>query len=165
MKRTAKSCVIVPATITMASLLADRRASTVTLSTGGIQGKRHGMEHITRHGTYLADSMNERLLLLFQTNMCLLVRVEHLCLISGVALRRDVVDMHVTALVGALPRLRCFHAHYRDIQEGSEKRITWMRKSEADKEGVLVRDGPCVLCSTATFIGLAKPRNRSFTMV
>lgn len=66
MKRTAKSCFIVPATITMAALLADRRASTVTLSTGRIQGKRHGMEHITRHGTYLADSMNERLLLLFQ---------------------------------------------------------------------------------------------------
>lgn len=119
------------------------------------------MEHITRHATYLADSVNELLLLLFQTNMCLLVRVEHLCLISGVALRRDVVDMHVTALVGALLRLRCFHAHYRHIQDGSEKRITWMRNSEADKEGVL--EG--VLCSTATFIGLAKPRNRSFKMV
>ncbi|KAH7977606.1 hypothetical protein HPB49_002953 [Dermacentor silvarum] len=88
--------------------------------------------------------------------------LEYLCLVSAVLLDSHVADMHIKELANKLPRLRCLHAHYRDKDDELEKRITWMRRDDADEDGILVENSPCVLCSTATFIGLVKPRNRGF---
>ncbi|XP_050022724.2 uncharacterized protein [Dermacentor andersoni] len=96
------------------------------------------------------------------TNIRRLQLLEYLCLVSTALLESHVVDMHVTELLSTLPRLRCFHAHYRDKDDDLEKRITWMRRDDERQNSVLVENSPCVLCSTATFIGLAKPRNRGF---
>lgn len=96
------------------------------------------------------------------TNIEQVQSLEYLCLVSAVLLDSHVADMHVKELVNKLPRLHCLHVHYRNKDDELEKRITWMRRDDADEDGILVENSPCVLCSTATFIGLVKPRNRGF---
>ncbi|KAH7939334.1 hypothetical protein HPB52_011165 [Rhipicephalus sanguineus] len=78
---------------------------------------------------------------------------------------RDVV-VSLLALSSWLPRLSFVHVHYRSVEAGGRNwRMTWMRRAADRPDGdyALSENGPCFqCCSTATYIGLAKPLNRDF---
>ncbi|XP_054925406.2 uncharacterized protein [Dermacentor andersoni] len=97
-------------------------------------------------------------------NICRIASLQYLCLLSAAPLRDNVAEASLLTFGDSLkPRIKCVHVHYRNSTDGIEKRITWIKRTIAPSGGVLVRDGPCFLCcSTATFIGLAKPLNRDF---
>ncbi|XP_054925469.2 uncharacterized protein [Dermacentor andersoni] len=97
-------------------------------------------------------------------NISRIASLQYLCLLSAAPLLDIVAEVSLLAFSDRLkPHIKGVHAHYRTPAGGTEKRITWIRRSGAPTGGVLVRDGPCFLhCSTATFIGLAKPLNRDF---
>lgn len=86
--------------------------------------------------------------------------IQYLCIISAIPVAEDVAETCVRSLTVRLANLRCLHVHYRNATNSPEHRVTWMRQEGAVGGGVVVRDRPCFLCSTATFIGLIKPRNR-----
>ncbi|KAL1434598.1 hypothetical protein MTO96_011684 [Rhipicephalus appendiculatus] len=88
-----------------------------------------------------------------------IVSLQYMYLISEVPTADDVVLQSVRALQASLPRLLCMHVHYLERPDDTDKRMTWMRAPGPESnQGYLVRDGPCFQsCSTATFIGLAKP--------
>nr|XP_037286782.1 uncharacterized protein LOC119179757 [Rhipicephalus microplus] len=70
----------------------------------------------------------------------------------------------VASVRRSLPLLKCLHVHYR-CEQGSPVRdsVTWIRRQSGGVGEDLIRSGPCFQsCSTATFIGLAKPLNRDF---
>ncbi|XP_070380099.1 uncharacterized protein [Dermacentor albipictus] len=94
----------------------------------------------------------------------LIGRLQYLCLLSAVTLLDNIAEVCVQTFSDSLkPHIKCVHVHYQNSTDGTEKRITWMKQLRAPSGGVLVRDGPCFLyCSTARFIGLAKPLNRDF---
>ncbi|KAL1483107.1 hypothetical protein MTO96_002177 [Rhipicephalus appendiculatus] len=87
----------------------------------------------------------------------------YLCLLSTVAYPDEVAESCFLALSAALPRLRFLHFHYISLN-GRDRNFTYMRsKGDSEDEGDLLRNAPCFqCCSTATFIGLAKPMNRDF---
>ncbi|XP_037522910.1 uncharacterized protein LOC119400060 [Rhipicephalus sanguineus] len=95
--------------------------------------------------------------------------LEYLYILSAVCLSEDIVLASMRALRTGLPRLRYLHVHYRKSpDDGVDERITWIRGScsggscSSGGGEALVRNGPCIQsCSTATFIGLAKPLNRN----
>ncbi|KAL1479126.1 hypothetical protein MTO96_052117 [Rhipicephalus appendiculatus] len=92
------------------------------------------------------------------------LRLEHLYILSSACLPEDVANRFVHALHKSLPRLQYLHIHYKKrLADAIDERITWMRGSRSERGGdALVRNGPCIQsCSTATFIGLAKPLNRN----
>ncbi|KAH7944416.1 uncharacterized protein LOC119399974 [Rhipicephalus sanguineus] len=88
-----------------------------------------------------------------------IVSLQYLNLSSAVCLPEDDVVQSVRALHACLPRLLCLHVHYRESPDASDKRVTWMRApSHEVHQDVLILNGACFQsCSTATFIGLAKP--------
>ncbi|KAL1422469.1 hypothetical protein MTO96_030667 [Rhipicephalus appendiculatus] len=88
--------------------------------------------------------------------------LEYLYLLSETPLSESAASDFVTSALESLPQLKCLHAHYRDFTGNAiDKTITWMRRPGAARHEDVVRGGPCFLsCSTATFIGLAKPLNR-----
>ncbi|KAH6942095.1 hypothetical protein HPB50_000670 [Hyalomma asiaticum] len=90
--------------------------------------------------------------------------LERLYLLSAMALSDGYVDKCMTALSTSLPRLIYIHIHYRSSAEGVERRMSWSRGKHASGHyGDVTLNSPCSAgCSTATFIGLAKPRNRDF---
>lgn len=99
-------------------------------------------------------------------DLCRVVSVEHLCLLSTAQLSDDTVERSAAnRLHLSLRRLVCLHVHYRSLKyQGLNMRTTWIRDREA-KSGqgshIVVRSGACPqCCSTATFVGLAKPLNR-----
>nr|XP_050032457.1 uncharacterized protein LOC126528919 [Dermacentor andersoni] len=100
-------------------------------------------------------------------NISRIASLQYLCLLSAAPLLDNAAEVSVLAFSARLwPRIKCVHVHYRTPAGGTEKRITWMKQLRAPRGGVLVPDGPCFLhCSTATFIGLAKPLNRDFTKI
>ncbi|XP_070380150.1 uncharacterized protein [Dermacentor albipictus] len=93
--------------------------------------------------------------------------LEYLCLLSAAPFLDSIAELCVRTYSDRLkPHIKCVHVHYRNSIDGIEKRITWMKQCRVPSGGVLVRNGPCFLyCSTATFIGLAKPLNRDFTNI
>ncbi|KAH7943849.1 hypothetical protein HPB52_011992 [Rhipicephalus sanguineus] len=70
----------------------------------------------------------------------------------------------MTCILRSLPQLKCLHVHYEcDDSPRVLRTATWMRGPGGEMSDELVRGGPCFQsCSTATFIGLAKPLNRDF---
>ncbi|XP_070380134.1 uncharacterized protein [Dermacentor albipictus] len=90
--------------------------------------------------------------------------LEYLCLLSAAPLLDNEAELCARTFSDVLkPHIKSVHVHYRNSTYGTEKRITWFRHRGAPTGGALVRGGPCFLyCSTATFIGLAKPLNRDF---
>ncbi|XP_070380158.1 uncharacterized protein [Dermacentor albipictus] len=97
-------------------------------------------------------------------NISRIAGLQYLCLLSAAPLLDNDAEVSLLAFSYRLkPRIKGVHVHYRNSTDGTEKRITWIRRGGTPTGGVLVRDGPCFLhCSTATFIGLAKPLNRDF---
>nr|XP_054925402.1 uncharacterized protein LOC129384207 [Dermacentor andersoni] len=93
--------------------------------------------------------------------------LQYLCLLSAARILDNDAEVCVRTFSDSLkPHIKCVHVHYQNSTDGIEKRITWMKKFRAPSGGVLVRDGPCfIYCSTATFIGLAKPLYRDFTQM
>ncbi|XP_054925409.2 uncharacterized protein [Dermacentor andersoni] len=100
-------------------------------------------------------------------NISRIASLQYLCLLSAAPLQDNVATVSLLAFTASLkPHIKCVHVHYRNSTRATEKRITWMKRAGATSGGVLVRDGPCFLCcSTATFIGLAKPLNRDFKQI
>ncbi|KAH7951326.1 uncharacterized protein LOC119392941 [Rhipicephalus sanguineus] len=98
-------------------------------------------------------------------NLSRVASLAYLYLLSAAPLSDDAAGMSVRTLCTSLPRLMLLHVHYRSSAAAdTDKRITWMRRADNPEGfGVLVPNGPCFqCCSTATFIGLAKPLNRDF---
>ncbi|XP_054925402.2 uncharacterized protein [Dermacentor andersoni] len=92
--------------------------------------------------------------------------LQYLCLLSAARILDNDAEVCVRTFSDSLkPHIKCVHVHYQNSTDGIEKRITWMKQFRAPSGGVLVRDGPCFYCSTATFIGLAKPLYRDFTQM
>lgn len=100
----------------------------------------------------------------FQRELARLKNVRYLCLITHRRTRETVVDAFLGRLQRCLAHLTTVHLHYSD-SERTTRRVTWIRLPShcqpARDTGVVLRDKPCVLCSTSTFIGLTKPRNQS----
>ncbi|KAH7938976.1 hypothetical protein HPB52_003154 [Rhipicephalus sanguineus] len=116
--------------------------------------------------------------------LCRVSSLEHLYLLSGAPLPdKDVVTpilakdygepvsdkdvvVSLLALSSRLPRLSFVHVHYRSVEAGGRNwRMTWMRRAadHPQDDYALSENAPCFQgCSTATFIGLAKPLNRGF---
>ncbi|KAH7950169.1 hypothetical protein HPB49_020486 [Dermacentor silvarum] len=101
----------------------------------------------------------------FLANLCHMTGLQYLCLVTALRVSGNVAATFVRELAAKMPRLKCLHVHYRATADGAEQRVTWMRREGAvsSSDGV-VRDAPCFLCSTATFIGLAKPVNHDYHM-
>ncbi|XP_037287015.2 uncharacterized protein LOC119179988 [Rhipicephalus microplus] len=87
----------------------------------------------------------------------------YLYLLSTVSCPNEVAETCFRALAAALPRLRFLHYHYLTLN-GVERSLTLVRsKDDPEDRGNLLRNAPCYqCCSTATFVGLAKPLNREF---
>ncbi|KAH6943103.1 hypothetical protein HPB50_016007 [Hyalomma asiaticum] len=94
------------------------------------------------------------------SNLGRLVSLEHLYLLSEARLSDDVVENALRRLCPSLPHLTCLHVHYRGGDDaGRDRRTTWV--SQGHCQYTAVKNRPCPeCCSTATFIGLAKPLNR-----
>ncbi|KAH6943098.1 hypothetical protein HPB50_016002 [Hyalomma asiaticum] len=97
-------------------------------------------------------------------NLADLIYLEHLYLLSAKRLSDDVVENSLRRLCPSLPDLECLHVHYRvDDAGGCDSRMTWLRREITGTrcKYTVVKNSPCLkFCSTATFIGLAKPLNR-----
>ncbi|XP_070380124.1 uncharacterized protein [Dermacentor albipictus] len=100
-------------------------------------------------------------------NISRITGLQYLCLLSAAPLQDNAAEVSLLTFTACLnPHIKCVHVHYQNSTRATEKRITWMKRTGATSGGVLVRDGPCFLCcSTATFIGLAKPLNRDFKQI
>ncbi|KAL1479107.1 hypothetical protein MTO96_052135 [Rhipicephalus appendiculatus] len=97
----------------------------------------------------------------FINNLTLLKSLHYVCLVTGVLASDDYANKVLHGLDIAMPNLKVAHVHYRRPPDGAVQRVTWMRKANWSRPqsvlGPLLRDRPCVLCSTVTFIGLARP--------
>ncbi|XP_049268563.1 uncharacterized protein LOC119383657 isoform X2 [Rhipicephalus sanguineus] len=97
----------------------------------------------------------------FITNLTCLQSLEYVCFLTGVFASDEFVDSFLHGLDILMRNLKVAHVHYRRPPEGAQQRVTWMRNASWPRlergHGHVLRDQPCVLCSTATFIGLAKP--------
>ncbi|KAL3255556.1 hypothetical protein MRX96_017454 [Rhipicephalus microplus] len=95
--------------------------------------------------------------------MCFVAGLEYLYVLSWDCLSEEVIEMFLHTSSTSLPRLKYLHVRYRKCPEDDfNNRITWMRGPCSKGSEVLVRSSPCIhSCSTATFIGLAKPLNRN----
>lgn len=86
--------------------------------------------------------------------------LRYLCLLTEAPVSDEAAEEHVQQLVAQLPKLKYLHVHYRHIEHGTQQQVSWVRHTGPQTSGTLIPGGPCVLCSTATFIGLNKPLNR-----
>ncbi|KAH6943099.1 hypothetical protein HPB50_016003 [Hyalomma asiaticum] len=101
-----------------------------------------------------------------QKSLLCLHSLEQLFLLSELPLLDNSVESFVRPLRQGLPRLMCLHVHYRNVDDGArDVRKSWIRDAASpERHFYEVPDSPCLqFCSTATFIGLTKPRNRSPT--
>ncbi|KAH6943901.1 hypothetical protein HPB50_000455 [Hyalomma asiaticum] len=91
--------------------------------------------------------------------------LQYLYVLSAASLSDDVAEACLRLLGIKQPRLKYLHVHYKgDRNHDFDQRLTLIRTPCPKEEirDVLVRNGPCIQsCSTATFIGLAKPLNRN----
>ncbi|KAH6943100.1 hypothetical protein HPB50_016004 [Hyalomma asiaticum] len=100
-------------------------------------------------------------------NLGRLVSLKHLYFLSAAQLSDDVVDSSLRDLCPSLRRLVRLHVHYRSVDDGGrDRRVTWVPELVTDTHCryFVIKNSPCQqCCSTATFIGLAKPLNRFTT--
>ncbi|XP_037270242.2 uncharacterized protein LOC119161833 [Rhipicephalus microplus] len=93
-----------------------------------------------------------------QASLASMTSLQHLCLLTSM----QVSDIDATKccleIAVRATKLQYVHMHYKHDADGSEQRLTWLRRR---RKFELLRDRPCLgCCSTATFIGLVKPLNR-----
>ncbi|KAH7944655.1 hypothetical protein HPB52_023064 [Rhipicephalus sanguineus] len=90
--------------------------------------------------------------------------LQYLYLLLYTRLDERELPSSITCILRSLPQLKCLHVHYEcDDSPRVLRTATWMRGPGGEMSDELVRGGPCFQsCSTATFIGLAKPLNRDF---
>ncbi|KAL1487446.1 hypothetical protein MTO96_046540 [Rhipicephalus appendiculatus] len=91
-------------------------------------------------------------------------RLRYLCLVSNVTLSFEAVEASASALVRTLPALQVLHVHFRNRFSAELERMSWIRRGYVHRYEPrtyqMTVNCACVLCSTSTFIGLAKPRYR-----
>ncbi|KAH7944657.1 hypothetical protein HPB52_023066 [Rhipicephalus sanguineus] len=90
--------------------------------------------------------------------------LQYLYLLLYTRLDERELPSSMTCILRSLPQLKCLHVHYEcDANPEVLRTATWMRGPGGAMSDELVRGGRCFQsCSTATFIGLAKPLNRDF---
>ncbi|KAH7976249.1 uncharacterized protein LOC125760057 [Rhipicephalus sanguineus] len=90
--------------------------------------------------------------------------LRYLCLLSNVTLSFEVVEASAGTLVRTLPALEALHVHFRNKFSARLDRMSWIRRGFVHRyeprSYKATANSSCVLCSTSTFIGLAKPRYR-----
>nr|XP_037286815.1 uncharacterized protein LOC119179799 [Rhipicephalus microplus] len=85
-------------------------------------------------------------------------RLQHLCLLTWMKVLDSVASQSAHHFFAGSTQLKCVHMHHTNRSDGSERRLTWLKRGQDE---VLLQEGPCfACCSTATFIGLVKPVNR-----
>ncbi|KAL3203545.1 hypothetical protein MRX96_011915 [Rhipicephalus microplus] len=98
------------------------------------------------------------------SNLFRFTDLQYLYLLFNTCAPESVLLDCVASMRRILPLLKCLHVHYR-CELGSPMRdsVTWIRRQSGGVGEDLIKSGPCFQsCSTATFIGLAKPLNRDF---
>ncbi|XP_077544719.1 uncharacterized protein LOC144157872 [Haemaphysalis longicornis] len=115
----------------------------------------------------LRDDSLYRGLEFYQQNLDALSHLNHLSLDVSVPSGIDKVQLFFNHMTARLPVLETLHLHYVS-SDTILRTLTWLRQpdwyGEAIQEGrhpagALLADRPCIGCSMATFIGLAKPRH------
>ncbi|KAH7983569.1 uncharacterized protein LOC119392421 [Rhipicephalus sanguineus] len=91
--------------------------------------------------------------------------LEHVCLLTKRELMPEVAEKVVESMALQLPSISYLHIHYVDRGTFTEASVTWIRLPESDTadepdQGKVMQGKPCIMCSTQTFIALAKPRSR-----
>ncbi|XP_077544704.1 uncharacterized protein LOC144157845 [Haemaphysalis longicornis] len=102
----------------------------------------------------------------YQEELEALTGLNHLSLDVSMPSEQNEVLSFYEHMTAQLPVLKALHLHY-SSGEKFVRTLTWLRQptwcSENCKDrqppGALLADGPCIGCSMATFIGLAKPRH------
>ncbi|XP_075731697.1 uncharacterized protein LOC142774704 [Rhipicephalus microplus] len=89
--------------------------------------------------------------------------LQRLCLLTQMELMPEVAEGIVESLALQLTSLLYVHMHYVKSGTLGETNVTWIRLPGADAEGQsrrgkVMHDSPCIMCSTQTFVALAKPR-------
>ncbi|XP_049514989.1 uncharacterized protein LOC125941541 [Dermacentor silvarum] len=99
----------------------------------------------------------------FTSSLCGAVFLERLCLLSNTRLQSQVAESVIKSLAVKLGSISYLHMHYVD-EAGREARLTWIRLLDGiagqSHRGEVMAGKPCIMCSTQTFIALAKPRRR-----
>ncbi|XP_037288857.2 uncharacterized protein LOC119181718 [Rhipicephalus microplus] len=91
--------------------------------------------------------------------------LERVCLLTKKKLQSPNVRIIVEAMARRLPSIIYIHIHYVDRHTGMDTSMTWIRRTEGIAAGLPVRESvmpgkPCIMCSTQTFVALAKPLYR-----
>ncbi|XP_077546309.1 uncharacterized protein LOC144158968 [Haemaphysalis longicornis] len=116
----------------------------------------------------LRDSVVSRDLQFYQEELDTLRGLYHLSLDVSTPCDTEKVGSFLNHMTARLPVLKSLHLHYVS-GNNCVRTLTWLREpawhretSQADRQspGALLVDRQCIGCSMATFIGLAKPRNR-----
>ncbi|KAL1470393.1 hypothetical protein MTO96_024329 [Rhipicephalus appendiculatus] len=88
-----------------------------------------------------------------QASLSRMTSLRHLCLLTLMPVSNIDALSILHQIIARAGQLTCVHIHY--IADGSEQRMTWLRRGD---DGVVSRGAPCfACCSTATFIGMVKP--------
>ncbi|KAH7935791.1 uncharacterized protein LOC119405111 [Rhipicephalus sanguineus] len=101
----------------------------------------------------------------FEFLLCPAIALERLCLLTKTKLATWKAHLVVEAMARQLPTIFYIHIHYVDVETGSETTVTWIGRHEGEAAGPSSRPSvmqkkPCIMCSTQTFVGLAKPHYR-----
>lgn len=101
----------------------------------------------------------------FETLLSPVSALERLCLLTKNKLRASYAEAVVEAMASQLPSIFYLHIHYVDVETGSKTSTTWIRLPEGEtagrpSKGKVMSGKPCIMCSTQTFVALAKPRYR-----
>ncbi|XP_037527831.1 uncharacterized protein LOC119405109 [Rhipicephalus sanguineus] len=99
----------------------------------------------------------------FQTSLRPAKALQRLCLLTQSELVSEAAEGIVQSLAHQLTSLFYVHMHY--VKRGTlgETSVTWIQLPEGDakgqsRRGKVVQGVPCIMCSTQTFVALAKPR-------
>ncbi|KAK8769192.1 uncharacterized protein LOC144109666 [Amblyomma americanum] len=109
----------------------------------------------------------------FQTDILKLSQLRYLCILSEETASGEYAGGIVKEMSQAMKNLKVLHLHYHNLQDVPQQ-LTWLLDAEDPlvlqglvagppgerRPGRIVHGMPCVLCSTQTFIGLKRPRNR-----
>ncbi|KAL3251403.1 hypothetical protein MRX96_055150 [Rhipicephalus microplus] len=88
--------------------------------------------------------------------------LERLCLITKTKLQSSKAQTVVEDMASRPPSIFYIHIHYVDVDTGSENSMTWIRRHEGEavarpSRASAMPGKPCIMCSTQTFVALAKP--------